>query len=348
MPRPWWWKARRGWYATLGNKQILLAQAPSKKNLAGRQAAERKLAELVTVQAAAADPTTLIAVCERFLLWSQANQAPKTHRWYQDFLVDFLREAPIAYVADLKPIHVTEWVDSRQNTWGDAARRGAITAVKRALNWAVEQGILEANPVASLSRPPIPKRETLVSPEDHQRMLGATDEPFARVLTALWELGARPIEVRTVTAAEVAQAGDAWVFGPDHPANKTGKKTRRPRVIYLTPVMIELTHRLLAERPEGHLFRDRRGKPWTSNAIRCRMTRLRKKLGLPEGTVAYSYRHTAATEALEAGTDVATVAELLGHRDIKMVAEHYGHLNQRHQHLRDEVKRVAESRNRDT
>jgi len=39
--------------------------------------------------------------------------------------------------------------------------------------------------------------------------------------------------------------------------------------------------------------------------------------------------------------DVATMAELLGHRDLEMVGQHYGHLAQKAQHLRDAARQAA-------
>ncbi len=59
----------------------------------------------------------------------------------------------------------------------------------------------------------------------------------------------------------------------------------------------------------------------------------------------YSYRHTYTTNALQAGTDPAVLAELLGHGDLKMIVQNYGHLYQRHDHLKqaaaDAVKRTG-------
>jgi site-specific recombinase XerD len=93
----------------------------------------------------------------------------------------------------------------------------------------------------------------------------------------------------------------------------------------------------MGNRTSGPLFLNSRGRAWTPNAISCRMKQLRKKLGLPLGTVAYAYRHSHATRALVNGADLATVAELLGHGDLKMLSQHYGHLDK----LKDHLKRAA-------
>jgi integrase len=67
------------------------------------------------------------------------------------------------------------------------------------------------------------------------------------------------------------------------------------------------------------------------------MRRLRAALGLPAGTVAYSFRHTFTTDGLTRGVNTATMAELLGNRDTGMIDRHYGHLDQRAEHLRESL-----------
>jgi integrase len=74
------------------------------------------------------------------------------------------------------------------------------------------------------------------------------------------------------------------------------------------------------------------------------MERLRKRLDLPAGTVAYLYRHTLATDALVAGHSTAIVAKLLGHTDTRMVAKVYGHLEKQPQFMLEASRSVASSR----
>jgi integrase len=132
-----------------------------------------------------------------------------------------------------------------------------------------------------------------------------------------------------VTAADINLDDAVWVLQK----HKTQKKTGKPRVVYLTPAMVELTRKLAERHPEGPLFRNSRGKPWTRNAIRCRFRQLRRKLPNLKGVVSYTYRHSYATDALEQGVGVAQVAELLGHTTTDMVMQHYQHLSEKREHL---------------
>jgi integrase len=124
--------------------------------------------------------------------------------------------------------------------------------------------------------------------------------------------------------------------------HKTGKRTGKARVIYLSPVMVSLTERLMREYPEGPLFRSfRGGKPYTAQAVRCRFRRLRERVPALANVVCYTLRHTYATDALVHSVPIATVAELMGHTSTTMIARHYGHLAERTTHLRESAGRLS-------
>ena len=148
----------------------------------------------------------------------------------------------------------------------------------------------------------------------------------------MMQTGCRPGEVARLTAANVNIELGLWVFNE----HKTSRKTKKPRVVYLTPSMLELSRKMVAKLPDSPLFRSpRSGKRFTPNGIRCRFRRLREKLPHLKHFVAYSARHTYATHALMNGVGVAQVAELLGHSDVQMVSRVYGHLTDQVQHMRE-------------
>lgn len=84
--------------------------------------------------------------------------------------------------------------------------------------------------------------QVIVSLEERQKIFAAIEgQPFRDFLTALQETGARPGEIRLVTAADVDLRSGVWLLKK----HKTSKKTHRPRVIYLTSIMRELMTRLI-------------------------------------------------------------------------------------------------------
>ena len=328
-PRPWYRKQNDTWYICLHGQQIPLTKGKDNKAEAERayfQIMARdggKLPEAATL--------TVAQVADLFLDWSSRHNDHSTYDWYKKFLQDFCDLHGGLQASQLKPFQVTQWLD-RHAGWNDGSRRCAITALKRAFNWSVDEGVLPANPVKKVHKPPVKSRDRILKPQEKNQLLGAIkDQPFRDFVFALQETGGRPSEVARVTAADVDLEQGVWLLHK----HKTRKKTGRPRVIYLTPAMVELTRRLVEKHPTGPLFRGPRGgKPFTRNSIRCRFRRLREKLPHLAGVIAYTYRHTYATDALENGVGVAEVAELLGHQGTDMVMRHYQHLREKREHLR--------------
>src|SRR5262249_50116746 len=153
----------------------------------------------------------------------------------------------------------------------------------------------------------------------------------------LEQTGCRPGEVAAVTSEHADLELGVWVF-EEH---KTSRKTGEARVVILTAAMVELTRKLRALVPKGTpLFRNEDGEPWSNNAVRCRFRRVREKLGLGGDVVAYLYRHAVCTDLLESGTGIAQAAEILGHKDTKMVMRHYSKVRERREHLREQLKRA--------
>jgi integrase/recombinase XerD len=198
---------------------------------------------------------------------------------------------------------------------------------------------LTPNPLRNVEKPPPRRRTRILSAEERAEILATIpDRNFRDFVFALQQTGCRPSEVARVTAANVNLNLGVWVFERHKAAAKTGK----PRVVYLNPAMLELSKRLVEERPEGVLFPSRKGgRPFSKNAVRCRFRRLREKLPHLKHFVCYNLRHTSATDALANDVPAAKVAELLGHSSTRMIEQHYGHLSQKVEHMREAARKAA-------
>lgn len=341
QPKPWFRASKSAWYVEHQLKQVRLGDHPDgapppKKSKAGWNAPPAILDAFYKLMAS--DPANLpkpdkilaAVVCDLFLDHSQQHHAPDTFANYRHFLRSFCVACGRTPAAELKPIHVTRWLDANPKWKG--GRRHAVIAVKRAFSWAEQQGVLPANPVRGLKADRVRRRTRVLSGGETAEILAAIrDRQFREFMRAMLETGCRPSEVARVTAAEVNLDAGVWVFGE----HKTAKKTHKPRVVYLTPAMVELSRTLMALYPEGPLFRGPRGKAaFTRQNIRCRFRRLRKKLPHLKHFVCYNVRHTFATQALVNGVGVAQVAELLGHTSTEMVSQTYGHLADQVAHMR--------------
>ncbi len=293
-----------------------------------------------------ADTLKVCQVCDLFLDYSEKHHTAATYRGYKDFLQDFCDVYGTLLGKDLKPLHVTRWLDSHKG-W-EGCRRNAVVAVKRAFNWADAEGLLQPNPIKAVKKPHQRRRDRILTPQERAEILAAIkDQAFRDFVFAMMETGARPGEVRKVTAAQVNLELGVWIFSE----HKTAKRTGKPRIIFLTPAMVELSRRLKEKHPTGPLFTTMRRvringvlteRGFSRNGVRCRFRELRKKLPHLKKVISYTYRATYATTALEKGVGIAQVAELLGHCDTKMVSQHYSMLSQQVQHMREMAKKVTE------
>lgn len=347
MRRPFLWKKRKCWYVKVnvgdGKRKNIPLDPDEDKAL-------KIWGEMAAAEQPEAPTAPVFALAEAFLTWAKVNVGGKTLRGYGDYIASFCNQWGTVRVRDLKPFHVTRWLAANP-TWKSAdTKRAAIAAIKRCFNWAISEGLIDRNPLAGVRKPTANRREGLISDEQHTAMMLKEDEgrkpgkraaklgikpkrrdlAFRPVLIALKHSGTRPGMVGAVRIEDVSEDGTYWVMKQ----HKNRKKTGAPLIIYLSPCLQTLTRIARGSRTSGPLFLNSLGKAWTSNAIRCRMKGLREKLSLPAGTVAYAYRHTFITGALENGVGLAATAELAGHADLKMLARHYAHLDKQPDHLR--------------
>ena len=347
QPKPWFGASKNAWYVELHAKKIRLGShsdgsPPPKKTASGWNPppaifdAFYKLMATDPANLPKADKLAVRLLCELFLENSHTHHAPDTYANYRHFLQSFTDAYGQLLAAQVKLFHVSRWLDDNP-TW-KGGRRHAIIAVRSAYSWADKEGILSPNPLRKLKAGRANRRTRILSPEELVEIIAAIrDKPFKRFMRAMLETGCRPSEVSRVSAEHVDLAAGVWKL-PDH---KTAKKTHKPRVVYLTAGMVELSRELMAENPEGALFRGpRRKSPFTRQAIRCRFRRLRAKLPHLKHFVAYNCRHTYATTALVNGVGVAHVAELLGHSSTEMVSSTYGHLAEQVQHMREAARKA--------
>ncbi len=356
LPKPWYRQSKKAWYLQVSRGvQKRLGKTRAEADAAYRQ---WLLEQGESLPSAERKRLTVSELAQEFLDFANAHTKPKSYEFYCYFIVPFVDRFGAAPAATFPPLSFTKWLDERAGWKG--SRRCAVISVKRMFNWAVEQKLLDANPLRSVRRPPSRRRNRVLSPEERTFILSSIpDEPFRQYVFAMLETGCRPGEVMAVTAQHVSRDCTMWIFG-EHKTDHTGQV----RVVYLTPAMQELTRKLIALYPDGPLFRSTRrrgGKrlPWTRNGIRCRFKRLRQKFHqlrdelpaerrnqIPDlsGLTPYVLRHTYATQALSNGLSAPVVASLLGHRSTRMIDEHYNHLDKASQFLKDAARKATEQR----
>ncbi len=366
-PNKVWYRSDIGWWmVTMGGEKIRLVEGPKDEH--HRQLAEEQFVELRRVRRTA--PQAISArtadVVEAFLAWSRQNLSEDTHRVNRYYCQLFAEHCGQVQAREIKPYHITAWISemmspervekeiaqrkkavedglvepSKQGrapkVWGASTAHNARACAFRVYSWAKDEGLLPDNPLAGMKRPKPPPRQRAMSEEEFSKLYDQAGGPFRDFLLALRETGARPKEVRQLRWEQVQD--DRWVLTK----HKTAPKVQKARVIILTEKMRQLMGRLKGN-GNAFVFLNTEGEPWTMNAVRLQMSRLRTKLGLPEDLCAYLARHGFGTRAILNGVNPAVVAELMGHTSLEMVSKVYVHLADQHLHLREAVEKINPS-----
>ena len=322
-PKPWWREERQAYYATVDG--VCHRLGTSKK------AADDELKRLLkTPGARPVASDTMDALIDDFLVWTQENRAEKTYRGYKDFLDTFLGENPRLRTCDLTANHVETWL-SKAKTWNSTTKRNAITALQRALNWAKKNRGLKVNPIAGMEKPKATSRVEAITLAEFKAILRQVkDRSFRDLLLFSWDCGCRPQEARALCKRHVDLPKGRCVFPVDEAKGK-----KRPRVIYLaTSRAIRIVTRKTTE-SDGVLFLNKRGRPWTASAVKCRFAAMEKEIG--KRYHQYSFRHSWITRKLQAGVDSHVVAALSGHVDTKMIDKVYSHVAEDHDFMLKEA-----------
>jgi integrase len=254
FPKPWL-RGGRGWYVTIGGKQIPLGE-----NRESAFAAYHRLMQQPPGPKVRSD--TIAAIIDQFLAWAHQHRAHDTFLWYQSRLQLFVDRYPDLTIGQLRPFHVQQWIDSFSHL-STGSKRNYCRAIQRALRWAEQQGIIDRSPIAHFEKPRAGKRDIVISPEEYREILGnAPNADFRDLVFFAWETGARAAECLGIERRHVEVDQRRIVFPRDEE-----KMRRAPRIIYLSDAALQIVRRRLLL-PFNRLFNNSNGLPWSTGSVR--------------------------------------------------------------------------------
>jgi integrase len=319
---PWLRKQNQTWYVQLGGRQVNLGK--------NKRAAFAKYHQLMGEGGPVADHRVRDILSAHWD-WLKTNRAVTTREKRQAVLKSFGLSIPATLrIRDLKAFHVQRWVD--QFTWGPTTQNTRIGWIKTAINWGVKMGYAGANPIAAMEKPRPVVRQEFLPVDQWTRLLESCKPDLRDFVTVMLDSGARVQEMFLYEAKHFD--GGRLVLPIED-----SKGRRRSRVVNLPPVSLEIVKRLVAEYPDGKLFRTSKGIEWKRNTLRCRFRPLKRIMGMPK-LCATTLRHSFAHHRLTSKQDSLTVAKLMGHVDTRMVATRYGHLEDT-EYLVSEANRIS-------
>lgn len=267
---------------------------------------------------------TAQSLVDRFLehLSVERGASPHTIRAYAADLQRYLEWTERASIDPLLPTHrqlrlYLAELDRARYARKTVARR--LSAVRSWFGFLMSEGLVQSDPSSVLLAPKIPSRlPRLVPPQELKRVLDAPDSDTpggkrdAAALELLYASGLRVSELAGLRLGGVDLAqGQVIVMG----------KGSKERVI---PIHRAASARLRDWLHDGRtqfcregspdlVFLSARGGRFSEDAIRRMFKRYMVCAGASVNLSPHAMRHTFATHMLEAGADLRTVQELLGH-----------------------------------
>lgn len=282
---------------------------------------------------------TVRSLIARFETWAIKRLATGTVLNYRRHLQRFAAHVGDVPCDTLKKHHLVEWA----NTWHE------FVSVQRCWNWAVEEAeLLDRSPFRRIKRPRTGKRRRIFKRREMLTFLRHSQLDLRAYLLSLRETIARPQEARDfqwdqlhscdpeLPLREAVRAGFAYFALTEYKHRHLRSDPDEVRIVPITPRLGRMLMRLCGGvlPNEGHVFKRNDGLPWTKEAVRLRVKRLRIKLNITpdkrgENIVAYTFRHTAATCAVAHGIRDRVLADLMGHTNTRTTAR-YQHLATAH------------------
>lgn len=243
-------------------------------------------------------------------------------------LIKFLSRGGITDPKMITPTHIRLFILEKQKTCQPVSIHSYYRHTKRFFNWMVAEGILELSPMINIKPPRVP--QTMIKPfqvEDLRRMLFLCDEQTfvgARnksIILLFIDTGLRLAELTRIDLANIDfDRGIIKVMG----------KGARERVVHMSQRTEKAMLRYMLKRDDNLpcLWLTQQRKPLTKWGVVQIIRILGQRAELKNVRCsAHTFRHTAATLALESGALEFEVQAMLGHSTLAMTRRYVSSLN---------------------
>ena len=204
----------------------------------------------------------------------------------------------------------------------DSTLNRDMTCFRAALNLAYMDGLLTTDFAWRSKLRPIKnadqRRELYLDRAQRLKFIEKAPHDLAAFLRGLCLVPLRPGALAKLQAGDFDRRLKVLKIGQD----KTGKD-RRIKLPDVTATLFEAAAK--DKLPTAPLLSRADGKAWNKDAWKWPIKATAVAAKLPDGTTAYTLRHSVISDLVHDGLDLLTVAQISG-TSVAMIERHYGHL----------------------
>ncbi len=284
----------------------------------------------------AARKSTVADACTRYVRQLRATKPERAAKDAEARLKNYvLSNAKLAAteLTKLTPAQLESWRESlRDRPTRSGGRRGEqrsdstlnrdMTSFRAALNLAYLDGLLTTDFAWRSKLRPIKnadqRRELYLDRAQRLRFIKEAPADLAAFLRGLCQLPLRPGALAQLQAGDFDRRLKVLKIGQD----KNGKD-RRIKLPDVTASFFDAASK--DKLPTAPLLSRADGKAWNKDAWKWPIKAVAAAAKLPDGTTAYTLRHSVISDLVHDGLDLLTVAQISG-TSVAMIERHYGHL----------------------
>ncbi len=267
-------------------------------------------------------------------LFAERNASPHTADGYLRDIKAFLQDTGAANLQEIKLVHIRGWLAAlRKKGMARTTLRRKLSSLNAFFRFLQREDILAINPAEGIQSPRASQElPPYLSVEQAMEMvsLKTSDDFFSvrdrAILELLYSSGIRVSELSGLDTDDIS-------FSPE--MIKVKGKGSKERIVPFGIHACEAVKNYLPLRDATlrkrrlngvkALFINRLGSRLSSRGIQRIVEKRRLQTGIPAQVTPHAFRHSMATHLLEAGADLRSIQELLGHASLA-TTQKYTHL----------------------
>lgn len=250
----------------------------------------------------------------------EAVHCPEARAQREHILGLFVADHGDLLVAQCRPHHLTDWIESHPSWKSVSTRRAKACMVSAAFRWAANGERIARNPFHAVRYGDAERRPDLPD-ETLDQVLQHANKRYERAVRFLRLTACRLTELCEAEWPNVDLDRGIWIIH----RHKSRKRTGKPKVVALVAEAVALLRAIQSENtePAGFVFINNRGRPWTRSSLGQCLRYMKRAHGIKTPASLHGIRHRWGSCAVANGAPIKLVSAQMGHSTTTVTEKYY-------------------------